>query len=277
MGKKRNLKKVTSCKKELEKLKYEIHPIRFGQDNTTTQLIGNVFTQNMMVMRSANEKMAEIMYELSKSEITTNIELYDTMKNDRNEETNRAYLTKRHWKILCKANYFNDNNKKLMNLIPYLYDKVYTKKQFRLASLDKLKSDLKVTFDIMPYCTRKTPKTYYLDETKKIQLVEDLYKMVAYEDFTIRETAENMIEVYGFIPEDPIYKENNIYTVEVEAVSRKNSSVMVKTASGKTTWVKIKGDITQIKKNQSITVFGMMLVMGRFNKPESMISDFISY
>jgi len=278
LGKKRNLNKTSVIKKEMEKIGYKIKPIKFGQDNREFHITkDNTVEQSIMGMKSSNEQLAEILARIKDEKDLTYIEIYEKIKEPKNPKTNRAYCTKTHWKILCKAEYFPDkNNKKLEDYIPLLYDKVYIKKQFRESSLDKLWDTLGVKLDIEKYCYKRTPKTFYLDPDKKSQLVKDIFDKIECDEYNPKERILNQVEVFGFVSDPEQYFESNIFVASINAVSRKNSSILINTVSGNNMWISITGDITQIKKDQNIVILQTKKITRR-KKLELMITEYVVY
>lgn len=277
LGKKRKIEKVSAVKKELESIGYKISPVQYGQDNRDFTLSDRTFTQSLMSMKSSNSHLANILYECSEKQMSNYIEIYTKIKEKKNPETNRAYCTKRHWTILCKSNYFpNTNNKKLEIYIPVIYDKIYTKKQFRLDSLTKLKKTLEIDFDINPYCYKKTPKTYYLDPDKKKELCEHVFDLIQSDDYTTEEKVQNQIETFGFLSNPEQYIKDKIFSASVQAISRKNNSLLIKTMTGKETWVGIEGDISQIKRKSTIVILRTRPVV-RFGKANILVTKYLTY
>lgn len=278
LGKKRNIPKVSECKKELENIGYSLEPISYGQDNRQFSLNGTSFVQSLMSMKGSNSAMAEIMYNLSKKTLAP-IEIYERMKSYKNIDTNRAFLTKVHWKILCKSNYFPDqNNKKLETAIPDLFDRVYSKKQFTLTALAKLEKDfgVKLSDTIEDFCTRKTAKTYYLDPDKKNRLVQFIFDKMQIADYTAKESAVNGINVFGFLSDPEQYFKHNMFTGVIKMVSRKNSSILIKTLSGKESWVAVTGDMSEFKKKETIFIMEAD-VISRFGKKTICVKDYVTY
>jgi len=253
LGKKRDIAKVGACKREIATYDMTVYPIKIGQDNRRFKRVDDGFTQSIMALKSSNEQLGELLLEINPT--THLMDAYVHIKSKKNPETNRLYCTRRHWKALCKIEYFDTNNKKAEIAIPELHDKVYTKKQFRLSSLEKLFKEIGVEyFDIMPYCTRKTPKTFYLDESKKKDLVDILYEKMSIGEYSTIEKIRNEIDVYGFISNADYYKSFNIFTAQINAISRKNNSVLLETMSGKEVWIKVVGSTDEMKKGKSIIV-----------------------
>jgi DNA polymerase III alpha subunit len=277
LGKKRKIEKVSAVKKELESIGYKIAPVQYGQDNRDFTLSDNTFTQSLMSMKSSNEHLAEILYECSRSQVQNYLTIYEKIKEKKNPETNRAYCTKRHWTILCKANYFPDaNNKKLEIYIPIIYDKIYTKKQFRLDSLTKLKQTLNIDFDITPYCMKQTAKTYYLDPQKISDLCTTVFNLITSDEYVTEEIVRNQIEIFGFLSNPDQYIKDKIFSASVQAISRKNNSLLIKTMSGNETWVSVEGDISQIKRKSTIVIFRTKPVV-KFGKANLLVTEYLTY
>lgn len=279
LGKKRDIKKVTRCKKELLTYGMTVHPIRIGQDNTMFQRVDDGFTQSIMALKSSNEVLGELLLEIDSN--MSLIDIYKYIKSKKNIETNRAYCTKRHWKALCQIEYFNTNNKKAEEIIPILYDKVDTKKQFRLQSLESLFKTLNIEpFDISEYCYKKTPKTYYLDQDKIPNLVKTLYDKVQYPEYTIMEKLKNQISVYGFVPDQLYFQEFGIFFGSVSAISKKTNSILISSANEIETWIKVKGDMAktgnEIKKGNTLAIIKSESIRVK-NKIEPYITEYISF
>ncbi len=254
LGKKRDVSKISSCKKELEKLNTKVLPIRIGQDNTHFKNTNNEFTQSILAVKGTNVELGEILKNIDTNSL---IEIYNTIKSVKNEDTNRASCNKRHWNILCEIGYFGDttNSKKASILIPLLYDKIYTKKQMRETSLAKLQDELGIKIDLGAYCMKRTAKTYYLDESKKTKLIDSIYEAIDIEDYTIKEKILNEVNNYGYLSSPENYIKSNIFTGTVVAISKKNNSIMINTLSGNNTWVCISPEeIDKIKRKQTIII-----------------------
>lgn len=250
LGKKRDVGKVSGCKKELEKIGEKVLPISIGQDNTHFSKSPQGYTQSMLALKGANEYLAEALRDIDPTQPL--ISIYEQIKSIKSEETDRSPINRKHWRILCKINYFPTNNKKAEILVPYLYDKVYTKKQFRQTSLDKIYEELGVRFSIDDYCNRKTAKTYYLHPDKKMELCQYIYDMVNIPAYTEREAIQNEIEVYGFLSDAIEYLKLGYIVGQIKQVGHKNSSVKVELPNEKVVDIGITGDINLIKKDMNI-------------------------
>lgn len=219
------------------------------------------------------------MQTLSSQNITNYFEIYEKIKEPKNEETNRAYVTKRNWKILCQVDYFpNENNRKLELFIPLLYDKVYSKKQFRADSLAKLKQELNIEFDIKPYCSKITAKTFYLSDNPKtkMQLCMAIYNQLECQPYTVEQKVRNQIDVYGFVSDPSQYTKHSIFTGTIQAISKKSNSILMKTLTDKETWIEISGDISQLRRRETIVIFKAQQKI-RHGKLGAMATDYITY
>ena len=258
-GSKRDLAKTARCKIELKSLGYDLLPPKLGQDNTKFSLIGNGFTQSLMSAKSMNQPVIEFLSTLK--EDTNFFDVYVAMKSK--EEGERSVGNKRIWDVLCKVEYFSNqtSGKKALRYIPTIYEKIFTKKQFRETSMQALAEALNFpilenVIDINKYISRKTAKTYYLDEAKKIQFCTDVYNALPNDDCSPREKIQNEIDCFGYLASD--FSKDKIFSCLIKAVSYKNKSVLLLTSNGGEVWNDIQEndvEISSLKKGMTLVIF----------------------
>lgn len=258
-GSKRDLSKTARCKVELKSFGYELLPPKLGQDNTKFSLIGNGFTQSLMSAKSMNQPVIEFLSTLK--EDTNFFDVYVAMKSK--EEGEKSVGNKRIWDVLCKVEYFSKqtSGKKALKYVPTIYEKIFTKKQYRETSMHALAEALNFPIlenmiDINKYISRKTAKTFYLDETKKIQFCTDVYNALPNDDCSPREKIQNEIDCFGYLASD--FSKDKIFSCLIKAVSYKNKSVLLLTSRGGEIWNDIQEnevEISSLKKGMTLVIF----------------------
>lgn len=259
VGDKRDIGKIAEGKAELEKIGQKILPISLGQDNTCFKKTAEGYTQSMMGLKGANIYLAKSLADIPAT--FSMLQAYEYIKSILKEEDDdtskqKHPLNKRHWKVLCKIGYFpNTNGKKAEIYIPEIYDRIYTKKQFTETSLAKLKLELGVEFDILPYCSRRTAKTYYLHPDKKLELCEYVYSLIECSPYTIKEQILNEISTYGFVSSPEQYLQHKIISGRVTRVNTKANTIQILTPQEKEVDIGIPDGIGGIKKDDQFIMF----------------------
>jgi DNA polymerase III alpha subunit len=259
IGKKRKINKIAEFKRELSRLGETVHPIRMGYTSDTTEYRDGGYVQSLLSVKGANIKLAKFLKTIRSDE--NPLLVYFKMKDTR-DELGKSVGDKRSLTALCKMGYFDGiaSNKKIMEYAPILYDNVYSKKQFRDTSIEKLKTLLNIDdIEIDKYISRKTAKTYYLDEAKKADFCLDLFNKIPDIEFSITEKALNQIGTYGYLVDYAMFKEHKIIDGYIKTVSQKEKYIIIvshTTGSELKCYMK---SMVGIKKKINILILGLQI------------------
>lgn len=252
---KKKYSKVADVKRELEKIGETVFPIKMGYVSDIAEKTPQGYVQSILSVKGTNQKLASFLKDIKENE--NPLLLYFKMKDTRID--GKSVGDKRSLTALSKINFFDGicSSKKMMEWAPKLYDMVYSKKQFRDSSLEKLKSEFGIDIDITPYCSRKTAKTYYLDETKKADLCLDIFNKLDDIKFSITELAINEVKSYGYLVNYALYKQHNIIDGAVKMISLKEKAITLTShTTGNDLKVYLKSTVG-IKKKMNILLLGV--------------------
>ena len=270
---KKKYSKIADIKRELERRGEKVYKISMGYVSDRTEKIEGGYIQSMLSVKGTNEKLISFLKTIKETD--SPLEVYFKMKDTKID--GKSCGDKRNLKALCRIGFFDnvDSSKKVMEYAPLLYDNIYTKKQFRQASIDKLKEMFKLNddFDIMKYCSRRTEKTFYLDESKKLQFCNDIYNTLENISFTPVESAINEVKSFGYLVNYAEYKQYGIVDGMIKAISLKTKTItMTSHVTGNDIQVSINGSMTGLKKKINILLLGI-----RTTGKKIIAQNFITY
>lgn len=271
IGKKRKISKTAECKRELERIGEKVFPIKLGYVSDTSEKNEDGYIQSILSAKGVTASLAQYLKQFG--EDADPLEVYFSFKENRMED-GRSYGDKRNLTGLCEMGFFSDkySDKKILKYAPILYDSVYSKKQFRDSSLVKLKEELGIDFNIEPYLSRKTAKTYYLDESKKLDLCKYIFELLPNEEYTVTEKAINEVKRFGYLVNSHIYKDYKIFDGMVKRVSIKEKAIVITSHTSGTELKVFMKSLNGIKKKTNILILGAQARAGKVYA-----TNFISY
>lgn len=220
--------KVAGLKEEMKHFGIKLGKIEFGEDNRGFKYIPetNTITQNVMALKNVNQMTADVLYELSKNEYNSFIELLSDMKQI-------PALTKRSIEPLIELGYFSRfGNIEYLKKCYKVYEKFINRKQFSKTDeysyiiqkyakteTDKMYKDVEVTsviYDIM---------NNYNSEVSELEQIVCDFKRYGETNTSLSKLSQKVYIVIGidtkYSPKITLY---NPYTMKSQVVKMNKST-----------------------------------------------------
>lgn len=197
-------KKSTNIKDYIFEKGYEIKPIKFGKSKSEYWFNKeeNAIYQGISSIKFCNIQIADELYELSKNNYDTFVDLIKDIKE-------KTSVDNRQLQILTGLDFFSDfgENKYLLDVIS-AYEKFGTCKQINKNKLDSLG----LSEYIMKKCSNKETKSLY-KEIDNAKLVKELMQKIPHKSMSIIESMKFEKEYLGNVVYFNPKVNNNFYII----------------------------------------------------------------
>lgn len=202
---KANDAKMLEIKEYTKSKGIKIEGIKFGKSKAEyfMDVNSNTIYTGIESIKNCNAKMAEDLYELSFNKYDNFLKLLIDIKEKKIVQSNQL-------EILIKLDYFSDfGDINYLLKIVELYDKIYSKCQFKKDKLEELEIP---EYIIKKYSAKETPKMYYGVDT--IALLNEMISKIKAKKTTLLDKLNYQKEYLGYVSEIRSNLDNDYYYIE---------------------------------------------------------------